>query len=197
MVKFITTFYELITASLLYYKYILRGFFVYNFLPANIALLATVNNICKGENDVPIKELFKVYMDKYNHTKFQSFSVSVPLIIIYSMIYFLQREYNSELNLIILIILLYVFFLHVIILTLYSYVALENNYGFKRTYSIAFYISIKKIWVSISIIALNILLYQLASYNFLLFLFTAPFSYALALHLLLATVNIPKILNTK
>lgn len=196
MVKLITTFYELSTTSLLYYKYILKGFFVYNFLPANIALLATVNDIWKGANDVPIGELFKTYMQKYNHTKLQSFSVSLPLIIIYSAIYFLQREY-SNLNLIVLIILLYVFFLHIIVLTLYSYIALENNYGFKHTFIIALYISIKKIWISISIIVLSVLLYQLATYNFLLFLFIGPFSYALALHMLLATVNIPNIRNTK
>lgn len=189
MVKFITIFYDLISTSLLYYKYILKGFLVYNFLPANIALLATVKRIKEGTDHSSISEIFKVNMKQYDHPKIRSFSLSLPIIIIYAAIFILQNEYNDNVNLILLFILLYLLFLHIIVLTLYSYIALENNYGFKNTFLIALYLSIKKVWISISIIVLVALFYQLAIYNFLLFLFIAPFSYALAIIKLLASMD--------
>ncbi|MCZ0703097.1 putative membrane protein YesL [Natronobacillus azotifigens] len=189
MVKFITTFYDLISTSLLYYKYILQGFLIYNFLPANIALLATVKRIWKGTDHSSINEIFKANMKKYDHKKIQSFCMSIPIIILYSTLFILQNEYNENINLILLLILFYLLFLHIIVLTLYSYLAMENNYGFKNTFLIALYLSIKKLWVSISIIVLIVLFYQLAIYNFLLFLFLAPFSYALAINVLLVAID--------
>lgn len=189
MVKLITVFYSLVTTSLLYYKYILKGLLVYNFLPATIALLVTVKSVWEGTDEVAIAQLFKENMDKYRHSKFQSFIMSFPLIIFYLMIFLIQTRYTNNLSLILLFILLYVFFLYIVVITLYCYISTEKKYTFKNTILLALYLSLRKIWVSISIIVLIGLFYQLAAFNFLLFLLIAPFSYTLMLNMLLGRTD--------
>jgi uncharacterized membrane protein YesL len=190
MVKLITIFYSLITSSLIYYKYILKGLFVYNFLPANIALLATVKSIWEGTDEVTISQLFKENMEKYRHSKLQSFTMSFPLIVIYLSIFILESSYTNNASLILLFILLYIFIMHIVVITIYCYIALVKKSEFIKTISLAIYLSLRKLWVSISIIVLIAVFYNLADYNLFLFLFIAPFSYALLLNMLLGRTNI-------
>ncbi|MDQ0229612.1 DUF624 domain-containing protein [Metabacillus malikii] len=182
IVMFFQYLYKYFQVSLYFWLYLLKGIFIYSLVPAVSALFIVLRDINSGydeEQGNKINELFKRYYNLYKHHRLVSFIYTILIIILYTGLFFINKQGDSPVTLLLTI--LFIYFLALTLLMLiYSTVLLSfKSLEIKNANMVAFVSIIKNIVSTVAVIVVIVIMYFIADYNFAIFVIFGPFLFGL------------------
>lgn len=173
LISFINTLYIYFLVSMYFWVYLIRGFLIYGILPAFSALVLTIDDISKGEDD-DVGNLFKKHNKEFSVYKFQSFIIAMYFIFLYSLL-FLMNNYDNSIAAVTIVSLICLLILGAVFFTYYIQVLSFKNIRSKRALMTSYILAIRYFVNSFLIVSVIYLLSVLAKTNLFIFLLLAPF----------------------
>ncbi|MCV9888706.1 hypothetical protein [Metabacillus halosaccharovorans] len=173
--------YKYFQTSFFFWIYLCRGLFIYSLVPALCTLFLVLKDINAGvddEKNVTVKQLFKKYYTQHKNSRLMSFIYMLIFILIYTSLYFINKESNEG-YLILIIVFIYILFMTLLML-IYSTVFIAFKEMDKKNGNFLAFLSIFKNPVaSVALIVILILLNMSINFNFAFFLAFGPFLFGL------------------
>lgn len=194
MYAFSQTLYKLFQLSFYFWIYLLRGLFLYSMIPALSALFLTINFIIAGDEEDSVKEKYRQYFHMYKQHRLPSFLFTSVMIVSYVILFYMNKI-DSNISIIVTIVVLYVLFLTAVTLIYcVNYLVIEKL-TFKESIVHGFVAVVKNIISSLLVAFVIVLLYLAAYWNPVFFVFFGPFILSLASKFLVQTTIQRNIIN--
>ncbi|WP_226670381.1 hypothetical protein [Metabacillus litoralis] len=179
IIMFFQYLYKFFQVSIYFWISLLKGFVVYSIVPSFCALFLTLHHLNRGEDDeknISVRKLFKQQFELHKTHKIVSFTYTFILMLLYAFLYFVNKQGN-DLTIVMSVVLIYLLVLTLLMLTFSTVFLSFKKQPIKLANIHAFLAIIKNPVSSIAILALFILMYLAADYNFAFFVFFGPFLY--------------------
>ncbi|KYG34777.1 DUF624 domain-containing protein [Alkalihalobacillus trypoxylicola] len=195
---FVTKVYESIKISLLYWIYLLRGAVIYSVVPATIALFFSINFLRKyDEDDTPIHQHFKNhYLKRSKMYTLPSFLFSIFILLLYVLLYFLNKE-SHALSLLLTVICLYLLLKLVVLFTYSCYILTKREWTIGKALMVGFWLSTRHLFFTVLIVAFFCGMFYLLRLHVFLFLVCFPALYGFTVLFLFESISLPKILSKR
>jgi uncharacterized membrane protein YesL len=177
--KVLTTVYNLIIISFYFWIYIIRGMFIYSFIPAIVTLMEVSRLIYHLKSDEEIRRLYQSKFQLYKQHKGSSFVVSFLLIILATALYFVNGM-DGSLQLILYIVLLYMIILLLLVTSNTSHQRRFAYSDMKHAFIVGFLDIIKKPQQTLYLLAVFTICIGIGIWNLVAFLAFVPALYGIS-----------------
>ncbi len=175
--SFMDISYRLVRASLLFWLYLGKGFFIGGLVYSACTLIEVIGEIFAG-NGTSVRKLFQEISPKY--TKKKRLSAIIIFIFIYIGTFIIlpfPATINPYVTSVIKFVCIYAFMLAIIFFTYMVWNLVDLDLPAKRTAMVSLFLIAKQIFRSFLMLAAIIVVFQLIKLNFLFFVFFAPAIY--------------------
>ncbi|MFP9129988.1 hypothetical protein [Niallia sp. BSM11] len=175
--SFMDITYRLVRASLLFWFYAGKGFFVCGLISSTSTLLAVIDEIFKG-NGTSVRKLFQEISPKYaNNKRLSAIMFGLFIYIGTFIILPFPQTIDSFAAAVLKFVCIYAFLLSIIFFTYLVWNLVHLQLPIKNTVLVSLFLVVKKPFRSFILLLVILIIYLLIYVNFIFFLFFAPAIY--------------------